>query len=257
MINQLLTRLFFLSLLSAASLGIGSFVFSSFARAQPAQAAQAANGERGIFNSREMRRTNIAAFNKWTAMLSRREGTAVVPPRAADRLPDPAQIARLRAGECKPNPAFSCDFVDYSALLERLRKLTRAEQLVAVNDAMNRARYITDQENWGISDYWAALSEFLRREGDCEDYAIAKYMALKALGWDTGLMRVIVVQDENLGVPHAILEVRDGAKRWILDNQISVVIPDTAIAHYRPIFSINEQAWWLHQTGLPAPTATR
>jgi hypothetical protein len=53
------------------------------------------------------------------------------------------------------------------------------------------------------------------------------------------------------------LEVREGARRWILDNQISVVIPDTAIAHYRPIFSINEQAWWLHQTGNAAGAAQR
>ena len=32
-----------------------------------------------------------------------------------------------------------------------------------------------------------------------------------------------------------------------LDNQIAQVVPTDIIRHYQPIFSINEEAWWLHQ----------
>lgn len=32
----------------------------------------------------------------------------------------------------------------------------------------------------------------------------------------------------------------------ILDNQGDRVLLDTDIRHYRPIYSINESAWWLH-----------
>jgi hypothetical protein len=33
----------------------------------------------------------------------------------------------------------------------------------------------------------------------------------------------------------------------VLDNQISRVVPAEIINHYKPIYSINEQAWWLHR----------
>jgi hypothetical protein len=33
----------------------------------------------------------------------------------------------------------------------------------------------------------------------------------------------------------------------LLDNQISDVVPASVVHHYKPIYSINEKAWWLHK----------
>jgi len=46
---------------------------------------------------------------------------------------------------------------------------------------LNNISYVTDITNWRQKDYWATISQFLNRDGDCEDYAIAKYYSLKEI----------------------------------------------------------------------------
>jgi predicted transglutaminase-like cysteine proteinase len=117
-------------------------------------------------------------------------------------------------------------------------------RLAAVNDAVNGHRYVADAVNWGIGDYWASPIEFLRRNGDCEDFAVAKYMALRALGVSAGDMRVVVLNDLRLGITHAVLVVRSDGDFYVLDNQLPGIVPAAAIAHYRPIYAVNEDGWW-------------
>ncbi|MSO65276.1 MAG: hypothetical protein EXQ85_05675 [Alphaproteobacteria bacterium] len=92
-----------------------------------------------------------------------------------------------------------------------------------------------------------APAEFFSRFGGCEDFAIAKYLSLASAGFDTAKLRVVVVQDLNLKGQHAVLAVEFDGKSWILDNQIKQVIEADKIKHYRPIYSVNDQAWWLHK----------
>ena len=81
--------------------------------------------------------------------------------------------------------------------------------------------------------------------GNCKDYAIAKYYSLRALGIPAERLRVIVLQDLNLGgIIHAVLGIYDGDKLLILDNQVKQVMPALKIYHYRPIYGINEDHWW-------------
>lgn len=195
--------------------------------------------EAGLFGSTEVRRASLTPFTKWTDMLAR--------DRRADGDQQTAPGPLGRSGACRPDSPIGCARPDWEAIVATLRGGDRMAQLRAVNAAMNRYRYITDPENWGVPDYWATPRQFLRRDGDCEDYAIAKYMALKTLGFPAAAMRIVIVQDLNLGVPHAVLSVDLDGRELILDNQIQDVLPDTAIVHYRPIYSINETAWWLHQ----------
>jgi predicted transglutaminase-like cysteine proteinase len=60
-------------------------------------------------------------------------------------------------------------------------------------------------------------------------------------------MRIVVLQDLNLKVTHAVLAVDLDGKTWILDNQIKQVIDAERIRHYRPVYSVNEKGWWLHK----------
>ena len=60
-------------------------------------------------------------------------------------------------------------------------------------------------------------------------------------------MRIVIVQDLNLKVAHAVLAVYLDDTIKILDNQIKQVVEAGTIRHYRPIYSVNEESWWLHR----------
>lgn len=183
-----------------------------------------------FFGSGEIRRENLAPFPKWTGMLERRLAEQ------AARTPD-----------CRRGPVNACNLAEFQDFLRRQRGRPLVEQLRAVNTFLNRRPYIVDMVNWGVEDYWATPGEFVEKDGDCEDYAIAKFFALRSLGHEDLDLRVAVVQDLNLKVAHAVLVVRLEDKVLILDNQISQVVEEQVIRHYRPVYSISERHWWLHR----------
>ena len=131
-------------------------------------------------------------------------------------------------------------------MLTDLKGRPRIAQIKSVNRYMNEISYVKDIVNWGMEDYWETLFEFFTRNGDCEDYAIAKYLSLKKLGFTQDQLRIVVLNDSNLKILHSVLAVYEGGKVYILDNQIKNVLEDKRIHHYEPIYSINETAWWRH-----------
>lgn len=132
-------------------------------------------------------------------------------------------------------------------LRDQAQQLHGPAQLAYVNQALNQVRYIQDIVNWGIEDYWATPLEFLIRNGDCEDYAIAKYMMLRELGWDTSDMVIAISHDASLNLLHSILAVNANSTTYILDNQIKDLRTDQQIYHYLPIYAINQHGWWRFQ----------
>lgn len=189
-----------------------------------------AAGHPSFFDTNEIKSTNLSAFKKWNGALERytREKAAV------------------KEGKCGAKEMNACNFEKWIKFLKGLRDKDQVSQIRAVNDYMNRAPYITDPVNWGKKDYWAAPGEFMAKFGDCEDYAIAKYMSLRLLGYSDNDLRVVAVKDLNLKIGHAILVVYYKGKPYVLDNQIKQVVPASKIKHYLPVFSINQTAWWKH-----------
>jgi predicted transglutaminase-like cysteine proteinase len=196
--------------------------------------AMSAGGDRpGLFGSHETMSKQLVAFKKWNGALARIKEDH-------DKKPVPEAACRKTINQ-------KCYAQSWRDLLDFLKDKPMDRQLAEINIHMNKAPYITDIINWGVPDYWASLRQFFKKDGDCEDYAIAKYISLKELGFDADLMRIVVVQDTNLDVPHAILMVSMDGNRLILDNQIPFVVKEKAVLHYRPFYSINENAWWLHR----------
>lgn len=184
----------------------------------------------GLFGSREVRSSKLSLFPKWRGALSRHFDES--------KLPD---------APCAETTFNRCHLREWKGFLAGLRGANPLEQIEAVNQYLNRRRYILDPRNYGVPDYWATPNQFLSRNGDCEDYAIAKYFSLRSLGIEPNAMRIVVLQDLNLQIAHAVLVVYFGGRTLVLDNQVSTVVDAQAIHHYRAIYSINEQHWWLHR----------
>lgn len=195
-----------------------------------AQTAVEAGVHPALFDTAETRSARLLPFQKWTGMLGRQ-----------------IDERTLYDGPCTARRFNRCHLQEWRTLLRDLSGQNRLVQLAGINDFLNRAPYIEDPANYGVPDYWATPMQFLSRDGDCEDYAIAKFISLRELGFASDELRVVVVDDLNLQVPHAVLAAYVDGKAYILDNQIPQVVPAGAIRHYRPIYSINEDAWWLHR----------
>ena len=146
------------------------------------------------------------------------------------------------------------NLVQYSA------QSTETERLQMVNGYFNQWPPKQDSEAWNTPEYWCTPQEFMKqRGGDCEDYAIAKYFALRYLGFEARRLRIVIVRqrDENgafLPSLHAVLAVHgksaNGDTWFILDNNARP--RDNIFPHlqYRgrlvPLYSLNEDGAWVH-----------
>jgi predicted transglutaminase-like cysteine proteinase len=173
---------------------------------------------------------DLRPFTKWNDMVSRM---------ARERGWEHAECGSLLA---------ECPQTAWRTLLKDAARLPKTEQMLAVNRFVNTFEYVSDKVNWGGIDYWETPQEFFYKGGECKDYAIAKYFTLRALGWPINAMWIIVLQDMNLNATHAVLAVKHNGKTMVLDSQISEIVEDGRIHHYRPIFGLDEGGWVLFRS---------
>ncbi len=143
-----------------------------------------------------------------------------------------------------------CIAADWQDLITDLQGQKPDEQLQAVNRFVNAQSYVVDEANYGEADVWATPLQFLENGGDCEDFAILKMFSLLKLGWSPSALRLVIVQDTKLKMPHAVLAVAVGADVWVLDNQSNRLKRNGTIAHYAPVYSLSQAQWWLHSPRL-------
>lgn len=134
----------------------------------------------------------------------------------------------------------------WQELLLQISNLTKQQQAVAVHQFFNQWPYRQDQDIWQRNDYWESPLEFLRHSGDCEDYAICKYFALRYLGFTSEQLRIVILRDTIRSITHAVLAVYLNDDILILDNLSSPVFSHQRYQHYVPQYSINEQHRWMH-----------
>lgn len=166
------------------------------------------------FAAAEQGFSDISAFDKWTGMLARLDRERGVPR-------------------------------EWRQSFALMKSIPLRQQAEIVNRQVNAHKYITDAQNWGVSDYWETPAEFYARGGgDCEGFAIAKYGWLRALGVPEERLRLTVVYDLLRHAPHTVLELRADTESLMLDNQSAEIRPLSGLTRYQPIFSIDRRAWY-------------
>lgn len=121
-----------------------------------------------------------------------------------------------------------------------------------VNSFFNRVPSTTDSSLWNVEEYWATPAETLSINGaDCEDYAIAKYYALKELGIPVTKLRMVYAKQAQTPEAHMVLAYypEPRADPLILDILDGTIRPASRRTDLTPVYSFNDDDLLLVQPG--------
>ena len=99
----------------------------------------------------------------------------------------------------------------------------------------------SDEAQWGVADHWSPPFETLRtRRGDCEDYAIVKYVALLEAGLSRDDVKIVILRNLLPNEDHAVVAARVEGKWLILDNRRLALVRDSEMVRSIPEFVLDE-----------------
>ncbi|WP_342249602.1 transglutaminase-like cysteine peptidase [Sphingomonas sp. OTU376] len=169
----------------------------------------------------------LADAPRWTDVLAR----AARDPAARNPLHCMMPADELPA-ECGPS--------GWRAAFAGLQGKPVADRVAGVQSVVNKLPYVPDLANWGMADRWETPAEMFARGGDCEDFALTKYFALRELGLAESAMRLAIVWDNRDAEQHAVLFVEADGQNWVLDNKFAGPVAAAELAgRYRVIWSVN------------------
>jgi predicted transglutaminase-like cysteine proteinase len=114
-----------------------------------------------------------------------------------------AKIIRADSANC---PAAARQFLQ---IVELGRQRQGRARLAEINSAVNFSiRPASDWGQHGVADFWSAPLATLRAGvGDCEDYAVLKYVALREAGIAPDDLRFLIVYYPRRRTNHAVVAV--------------------------------------------------
>ena len=160
---------------------------------------------------------------------------------------------RMLSAAQKQGPRAMAGARALQGVLQASTDLNDDGKLAAINQFFNRrVASREDAELWGQVDYWASPMEMMEKgAGDCEDFAIAKYFSLVALGTPVHKLRLVYVRAQIGGAggmvqAHMVLAYYPAANAepLILDNLITDVRPASRRPDLSPVFSFNSEGLW-------------
>ena len=77
--------------------------------------------------------------------------------------------------------------------------------------------------------------------GDCKDYALAKYFALRQAGVRSEQLRLVIVHNKRRAEDHMVVAISEDSGWLILDNRTMALVTDVdASALYLPLFVLDD-----------------
>ena len=136
----------------------------------------------------------------------------------------------------------------WQELIREDSSVSDIEKLERTNTFFNQLQFVDDSIQWQKSDYWATPIEFLSTgAGDCEDFSLAKYFTLKALGVAETKLNMTYVKALQLNQAHMVVTyyASPNAIPLVLDNLVAEILPATKRKDLLPVYSFNGLGLWL------------
>jgi predicted transglutaminase-like cysteine proteinase len=140
-------------------------------------------------------------------------------------------------------------------LVELGRRREGRARLGEINRAVNLSiRATSDLSQYDVDDFWSPpLATLEKGVGDCEDYAILKYLALREAGISPDDLRLLIVSYPRRGIMHAVLAVHLDGEWLLLDNLTMVIVNSLEATQYRPLIGLDDKAMTTFAAGSPTP----
>ncbi len=147
--------------------------------------------------------------------------------------------------------------LQFLAIVDNARAREGRARLGEINRAINLAiRPMSDMAQYGRLDVWSSpLVTFATGAGDCEDYAIAKFVALRMAGISPDDLRIVVIRDTIRGEDHAVAMARLDDHWLMLDNRRMAMVEDADVRNHRPLFVIGDSGVMRYEDAAPPASA--
>jgi predicted transglutaminase-like cysteine proteinase len=124
----------------------------------------------------------------------------------------------------------------FLAIIDEGRARNGRARIGLINRAINLAiRPMSDFAQWGVADHWSSpLETFFTGRGDCEDYAIAKYVALVEAGVAEEDVKLLIERDLTTNQNHAVVATRLNGEWIVLDNRSFALAQDVELRQVVP-----------------------
>jgi predicted transglutaminase-like cysteine proteinase len=151
------------------------------------------------------------------------------------------ELPILAACRTEPDSCSSSGAQKLLAIIADAKKRSGRARIEVVNRLVNvSVRYMSDYAQHGVADLWSPpLATLSSARGDCEDYAIAKYVALHEAGILEADLRLLLVRDRPVGQDHAVLAVRLDDRWLVLDNRHMMLTDSADLPQFTPLFALS------------------
>ncbi len=139
-------------------------------------------------------------------------------------------------------------FKAWKNIINSAKNLTTEQKLTKTNDFFNQFLFQSDLAYQSEGDYWKSPDEFVvDAGGDCEDFSIAKYFTLLAMGVPMKQLRITYVKSLQLNQAHMVLAFykTPDAEPLVLDNLNGRILPASKRPDLVPVYSFNGGGLWL------------
>lgn len=146
------------------------------------------------------------------------------------------------------SPEIEARVATWKQLVDDGKSWPDQRRLEATNDFVNQFVFVDDIDHWQQEDFWATpLQTFVTGGGDCEDFSIAKYFTLTAMGMDEDKLRLTYVKALTLNQAHMVVSYYPTPKAipLVLDNLNTRILPATERDDLLPVYSFNGKGLWL------------
>ena len=139
----------------------------------------------------------------------------------------------------KASKAINRQIRNWLKLVKTMAEFGAKGQIAGINNYINGLENVSPIAAHGKAKNWATPARYFRCEDHSENYAIAKYLSLRLLGFHAERLRVVWLRTNGSKTQHAVLMVKLADQTFVLDSRNNIVTTDDMLQKQQPICSLN------------------